>query len=170
MLTLEWLTLCLWVGSLGLAVGYGCASRRVAVREDYFLAVAFFIVVACIFCTYLGRWTAEYMPIRTLDVMAGLGLIVMGMLIASFSPQYPGHRERGLFAVAIVLAVTISGLKLGVKGGGGISSLLIALILIGGMSGGYLLGQKRISHWRFYHLKPYLAGMFLILLGLIKVF
>lgn len=170
MLSSDWIALCIWMSSLGVAVGYGCASRRVALRGDYILALLLIVVLICMLSIYFGRWTGEFLPPRLLDILAGIGLIIIGLLISSWLPQYPGTREQLLFGLVLITAASISGVELGGNGKGGFFSLLIVLILLGGVVGGYLLGQKRVYYWRFYHLKPYLAGLVLIFLGLIKLF
>jgi hypothetical protein len=111
----------------------------------------------------------EILPARFFEVVTGLGIMAVGVFIVILAPEYPGRRDLLLFVVAIELAVSGLGFQIGAQSGrGGLLSFMLSLMLLASIIGGFILGQKRISHWRIYYMKPYFSGLLLVFLGLVK--
>ena len=167
----QWTLLSLWIGCLGFASGYGFSSRRVAINGGYIVSILVSIVIIFLLCASFGRRLGETVPLRLIEVLLAFAMMGIGFFLLYFPPRFPGKRDLVFMTVAWFGAMIVQGFMVGINGGqGGLLAVWFSLLLAGGAMAGGILSQFHHSHWRLHQLKPYVAGLIFIVLGLMRTF
>jgi hypothetical protein len=167
---LRWVVLSLLTILTGAIAGFGISTRRVVVVWYHMAGIVIITLMISMASSFFGRLLKEFISFRFLEVMVGLGIVTIGILIMISKPTYPGHRDFYLFLLAIQLDVCLLSFQYGQTHEGGYTlAFTISLLLSGSVVGGMVFGSRRWRNWRIQMLLPYVSGLFLLLLGFIKV-
>lgn len=166
----KWTLLSLLTTGHGAVVGFGITSRKIIVVWYHIAGLILLSFLLSIASSFMGQWLGDWLSIRALEVLFGLFIIGIGIYLVLNKPSYPGYRDLLLLSLALQIDVFLLSFYYGLTHQGAYGlAFTLALLLLGSVVGGMIYGGKRWSNWRIQLLVPQLAGILLVIIGLIKV-
>jgi hypothetical protein len=167
---LRWAVLSLFTLLIGAIAGFGFTTRRVVVVWYHLAGIVILTFMVSLANSFLGNLLTELFYFRFLEVTLGLGIVGLGIALMILKPIYPGLKDLFLFCLVIQLDVSLLSFHYGQSHEGGYGlAFTISLLLLGSIVGGMVFGGRRWSNWRMQMLLPYVSGMLLLLIGIIKM-
>jgi hypothetical protein len=167
---LKWTLLSTYTLLIGAIAGFGFSSRKIVVAWYHLLGILFFTYIISLFSSFMGHLVGEILAYRLLEVFIGLMLISLGMLVIIKKPSYPGVRDLIVLTMVVQLDVFLLNYLYALSYDSGyVFGFTISLLLLGSIAGGMIFGSKRWTHWRIQMLLPYVSGVCVVFVGLLKV-
>lgn len=167
---LRWTIFSIFTLFTGTIAGFGFATRRVVIVWYHLAGIVILTLMFSISSSFLGHMLKNSFSIRFLEIVIGLGIIVIGVLLIVSKPSYPGNKDIFLFILAIQIDVFLLSFHYGFSHEKGYGlAFTISLLMLGSIVSGMAFGGKRWTNWRIQMLLPHISGMFFIIVGLIKM-
>lgn len=165
-----WMALALGTVLMGLITGFGFIVRKIALLWYYFLVIFLITLLNGLTSSFLGTHVT-FLPLRAVEILIGLAMVVIGLLLFRTKPNYPGTSDFLLLTLALQLDVGLFFFHLAQSYSVGKGLIFtLATLILGSMACGLFLAQKRWNNWRIILLYPYLPSIGLCLIGVMKVF